>query len=41
MGRAIILECRPYDWRDEFPRVAEPSQELSKATMEKWRSLFS
>ncbi|OGP62130.1 MAG: ubiquinone biosynthesis protein UbiD [Deltaproteobacteria bacterium RBG_13_53_10] len=40
-SRAIIDACRPYDWIDEFPAVAEASPEFIRSTMDKWRHLFS
>ncbi len=39
-SRAIIDACRPFDWRDEFPPVAQSSPELHKKTLEKWGSLL-
>jgi 3-polyprenyl-4-hydroxybenzoate decarboxylase len=40
-SRAIIDACRPFDWIDEFPRVAQASPELLRATRQKWSELFS
>lgn len=36
----IINACRPYEWKDEFPKVAVNSPQLRRATEEKWRELF-
>lgn len=41
-SRAIIDATRPYEWKDEFPPVAESSPELKRAVFEKWgKILFS
>ncbi len=40
-SRAIIDACRPYDWIDKFPRVAESSAEQKQKVLEKWKHLFS
>ncbi len=39
-SRAIIDACRPFDWKDEFPPVAESSEELKRKTFEKWKHLL-
>jgi len=39
--RAIIAACRPYDWIEEFPRVAQASPALLRATRDKWAKIFS
>jgi UbiD family decarboxylase len=39
-SRAFIDACRPFERRDAFPRVAQPSPELIKATIAKWRPLL-
>ena len=39
-SRALIYACRPFDWIDEFPTVAEASPELRKKIMGKWGHLF-
>ncbi len=39
-SRAIIDATRPYEWRDQFPPVAEASPELRRRTLEKWGSLL-
>ncbi len=35
-SRAIIDATRPYEWRDQFPAVAEASPEIRRRTLEKW-----
>jgi len=40
-SRGIIDACRPFDWKDEFPPVAESSPELKAKTLEKWSHLIS
>ncbi|HEY5607651.1 MAG TPA: UbiD family decarboxylase [Alphaproteobacteria bacterium] len=35
-SRALVDACRPYDWKDEFPPVAESSPELKAKTKAKW-----
>jgi 4-hydroxy-3-polyprenylbenzoate decarboxylase len=39
-SRAIIDACRPYQWKDKFPPVAESSPELNEATLKKWREVI-
>ncbi|MET3507203.1 UbiD family decarboxylase [Halalkalibacter oceani] len=39
-SRAIIDACRPYDYINEFPEVAEASKELQESTLKKWAHLF-
>lgn len=39
--RAIIDACRPYDWINEFPPVAEASPELLKQIRTRWTEIFS
>jgi 3-polyprenyl-4-hydroxybenzoate decarboxylase len=39
-SKAIIDACRPYDYIDEFPEVAEASRELQEKVRAKWRDLF-
>jgi len=38
--RAIVDACRPFEWKDEFPPVAESSPELAAKTYEKWKHLL-
>lgn len=40
-SRAVIDACRPYDWIDKFPPVAESSDEAKQKVMNKWKHLFS
>lgn len=37
---AIILACKPYHWKDEFPKSVASSPELIRKTKEKWAKLF-
>jgi 4-hydroxy-3-polyprenylbenzoate decarboxylase len=39
-SRAIIDACRPFEWMDKFPPVAESSPELRARTLEKWGHLL-
>ncbi len=39
-SRGIIDACRPFDWIDEFPPVAESSPELKERTLKKWGHLL-
>ncbi|HLY65515.1 MAG TPA: hypothetical protein VKU60_08270, partial [Chloroflexota bacterium] len=39
-SRAVILACRPWEWRDEFPPVNRNSEQLRQKTYDKWRGLF-
>ena len=39
-SRAIIDACRPYHWRDQFPKVNMPSPETAKKAWEKFSYLF-
>ena len=39
-SRAVIDCTRPFEWIDEFPRVAESSPELRDATMRKWGDIL-
>lgn len=36
----VINACRPYAWKDEFPKVNVNSPELRQRTVDKWRELF-
>jgi 4-hydroxy-3-polyprenylbenzoate decarboxylase len=35
-SRAIINACRPFHWRDQFPKVNMPSREMAKLAREKF-----
>lgn len=39
-NRAVIDACRPWERRDDFPKVAESSPELKDHVMKKWSHLF-
>ena len=39
-SRAIIDACRPFHWRDKFPKVNMPSPELARRAMEKFGYLL-
>ncbi len=39
-SRAIVDACRPWEWKDEFPHVAESSEGLKKETLDKWKHLL-
>lgn len=39
-SRAIIVACRPWEWKDQFPPVNRGSDELRARTYEKWRHVF-
>ncbi|HLY64922.1 MAG TPA: UbiD family decarboxylase, partial [Chloroflexota bacterium] len=36
----VINACRPYEWRDDFPRVSVNSPALRERTLDKWKHLF-
>jgi UbiD family decarboxylase len=40
-SRAVIDATRPYEWKHEFPRVAQASPELMRQIESKWSALFS
>jgi len=37
----VIDACRPYEWIDEFPPVAESSPAVRTAMEEKWGKILS
>ena len=39
-SRAIIDACRPYDWINDFPKVAQSSPEERLKVLSKWKELF-
>lgn len=39
-NRAIVNACKPWGWKDEFPRTAEPSPALRDEIMAKYADLF-
>lgn len=40
-SRAIIDACRPYEWLNEFPTVAESSPAVRRAAEKKWGAILS
>lgn len=40
MARAIIDACRPYHWRERFPRPVGTSRELQAQVLRDWPELF-
>ena len=41
MSRGIITACKPFAWKDKFPRPVEPSPELAARIREKWKEILS
>ena len=39
-SRALIVACRPYEWKDTFPKVVESSPQLREETLKKWGHLL-
>lgn len=39
-SRAFINACRPYHWKEQFPRVSSVSDELKAEILNKWKELF-
>ena len=39
-SRAVLDACRPYEWKDEFPKVVESSPALREATLKKWHDVI-
>ncbi len=39
-NRAVVDACRPYDWIDDFPTVAEASPDLKASIKAKWPHLY-
>ena len=39
-SRAVINACRPFHWRDKYPKVNMPSPELAAKAREKWGYLL-
>ena len=39
-NRVIINACRPFSWKDEFPRVNKASEELRRKVAEKFREVL-
>lgn len=40
-SRAMLFACKPFSWRNEFPRVNRASDSLRAQTLSKWHELFS
>jgi 4-hydroxy-3-polyprenylbenzoate decarboxylase len=40
-SRVIMVACRPWQWRDEFPVVNRGSVGLRSSVLAKWRQLFA
>ncbi len=40
-SRILVVACRPWKWRDEFPMVNKGSEELRQSMYKKWHRLFS
>jgi len=41
MGRMLIDACKPYNWRDQFPRSNVYSAEERRIVTERWRDLLA
>jgi 3-polyprenyl-4-hydroxybenzoate decarboxylase len=41
MTQILMDACRPYHWRDQFPRVNEISPELRANTLKKWGQIIA
>jgi 4-hydroxy-3-polyprenylbenzoate decarboxylase len=39
-SRAVIDACRPWHWRDQFPKVSTPSPEERRIAQERFGHLF-
>jgi 4-hydroxy-3-polyprenylbenzoate decarboxylase len=39
-SRGLIIACRPWHWKDEFPAVNKATEALRREVYEKWRALF-
>jgi 4-hydroxy-3-polyprenylbenzoate decarboxylase len=37
----LIDACKPFHWKDEFPRTNVFSAEMRQATAEKWKDVLS
>ena len=40
MSRAVIDACRPFNWRDDFPKVNAIDEDTKKMVLSKWKDLF-
>ncbi|MCL4519536.1 MAG: UbiD family decarboxylase, partial [Thaumarchaeota archaeon] len=39
-SRAVIDACKPFEWKEKFPKVVAVSQELKERVKSKWPQLF-
>ena len=39
-SRMVIDACRPYEWREKFPKVSAASRELREGMQRKWKHLL-
>jgi 4-hydroxy-3-polyprenylbenzoate decarboxylase len=39
-SKAIIDACRPWEWKDEFPKVVESSPSLREKVLKKWHNVI-
>lgn len=39
-SRAVIDACKPFDWKEKFPKVVAVSEELKEQVRSKWPQLF-
>jgi UbiD family decarboxylase len=39
-SRAIIVACKPFDWKDEFPKVVAVSKKLEEKVKRKWPGIL-
>lgn len=39
-ARCVVDACRPWEWRDEFPVVAEPEPDLLRDVEARWRNVL-
>ena len=40
MGRAVIDACRPFHWKDDFPKTTAPSPAEAREAMERFGYLL-
>ncbi|MEL0324986.1 MAG: hypothetical protein VXA00_11565, partial [Rhodospirillales bacterium] len=40
-SRAIINACKPFHWKEKFPRVNMPDEETARKAQERWGWLLS
>jgi UbiD family decarboxylase len=39
-SRAIIIACKPYDWKEDFPKVVAVSKKLEESVRRKWPGIL-